>query len=74
MVYNDLLPKEGIPSVGKFYKYPGGKDSSGNVQYIWELPKLTRSASLTLVAQDDLPINITGMTVKCFRGILYGEQ
>lgn len=60
-VFRDLGPKEGIPSAGTFFKYPGSND-----QYIWLLPRGTGSASLTLVADDDYPICISDMILKSY--------
>ena len=61
-VKRTLAPVSGIPSVGDFYLYPGD-----NKQFIWNLPQGTTTATLTLTASDDYPINITEMVVKSYR-------
>lgn len=65
-VKRNLAPVSGTPSVGEFYLYPGD-----NKQYIWDIPQGTTTATLTLTASDDYPINITDMVVKSYRATLY---
>ena len=60
-VKHNLAPVSGTPSVGEFYLYPGD-----NKQYIWNIPRGTTSATLTLTAAEDYPINITEMVVKSY--------
>ena len=57
-----LAPASGTPSVGEFYKYPGGND-----QYIWNIPQGISSASLTLTAHGDYPISIKDIVVKTYK-------
>ncbi len=49
-------------SAGTFDKYPGSND-----QCIWLLPERTESATITLTADDDHPLNITGIVIKTFK-------
>jgi len=59
-----LFPETGVSSVegSTFDKYPGN-----NEQYMWMLPQNTESASITLTAHEDYPMNITGIVIKTFR-------
>ena len=59
-----LFPKTGVSSVegGIFERYPGNND-----QYILFLPERTQTASITLTANEDYPVQITGMVIKTFR-------
>ena len=61
-----LAPVSGVPSVGDFYLYPGS-----NNQYIWNMPKGTTSASLTLTANPDYPISIREMVLKSYKATFY---
>ena len=65
-VTRNLAPSSGVPSVGEFYLYPGS-----NNQYIWSLPAGQTSASLTLTAPDDYPINITDIILKTYKATFY---
>ena len=62
----NLAPTSGEPSTGDFYLYP-----AGNNQYVWNIPEGTSSASLTLTASEDHPINITDIVVKTYKAVLY---
>ena len=63
-VKRNLAPDvdECVPSVGTFTRYPGD-----NNQYIWNLPRGVTSATLTLKANAEYPINITDMVIKSYR-------
>jgi hypothetical protein len=62
----NLAPASGTPSTGSFSLYP-----AGNNQYVWNIPEGTSSASLTLTASEDHPINITDIVVKTYKAVLY---
>ncbi len=62
----DLAPVSIHPSVGEVYFYPGD-----NKQYVWNLPKETTTATLTLTAAEDYPINITDMIVKSYKATFH---
>ena len=65
-VSRNLAPSEGVPSAGKFFLYPGA-----NNQYLWLLPAGQTSASLTLTAHEDYPINITDIILKTYKASFY---
>ena len=62
----DLRPESIHPSVGECNLYPGD-----NKQYVWNIPKGTTSATLTLTASDDYPINITDIIVKSYNATFH---
>ena len=62
----NLEPVGWSTTAGEFYKYPGD-----NTQYIWSLPPRTTSATLTLEASEEAPINITAFVIKSFKGDLH---
>ena len=61
-----LCPASGTTEDGTFLPYPGN-----DTQYIWCLPEHSNSGTLTITAKDDLPIIISGMVLKTFRGTFY---
>lgn len=62
----NLVPARWQVDNGTFYKYDGD-----NKQWVWNLEEQTQSATLTLWAAEDYPINITDIIVKTFNGTLH---
>lgn len=65
-VRRNLAPAAGVPTAGAFYQYPGAAN-----QYLWILPAGTSSASLTLTADEEFPINITDIILKFYKATFY---
>jgi hypothetical protein len=51
-----------LPDDEKFIKYPGSND-----QCVWLRPNKTDEATITLTANEDYPVKITGIVLKTFR-------
>lgn len=65
-VSRDLFPKNVTVSAGTYLRWGGNK-----TDFMWHLPADTRSATITMDAQDDCPICIYQIRVNTYRASFY---